>query len=173
MYKLRAPGDVPMTQIIVLGDSGIGKTAFMIIATGQRMPHNVFRSRQAETFHMCSAAFTIVPGAASPGALGHACEGADGILVLCKRGDSSRARAWLHKVECMSNSGLHVPVIVCAHGGQGEHRLREDDIRLLRRYPTAEYAFTCHAWPEGIKDCANRIVHRVRRTPTTPIHCEL
>jgi hypothetical protein len=161
-----------MTQIVVLGDSATGKTAFMITATGQRMPHNVFRSRQVETFHMCSAAFTVVPGAASLAALGKACEGADGLLVLCKRGSSSRARAWLKKVECISNSELHVPVIVCAHGGHGEHRLSEEDIRLLRRYPTSEYAFTSSAWPEGIKDCANRIVHRVRRTPTTPIRCE-
>jgi hypothetical protein len=161
-----------MTQIVVLGDSGIGKTAFMITATGQRMPHNVFRSRQVETFHMCRAAFIIVPGAADPVTLGKACEGADGLIVLCKQAGSSRARAWLHKVESMSSSRLQVPVIVCAHGGRGEHRFREDDMRLLRRYPTAEYAFTCHAWPEGIKDCANRIVHRVRRTPTTPIHCD-
>jgi hypothetical protein len=172
MYTLCAPNDVPMTQIVVLGDSGIGKTAFMIIATGRRMPHNVFRSMQVETFRMCSAAFIIVPGAADPDMLGQACEGADGLIILCKRGGSNRARVWLRKVESMSSSGLHVPVIVCAHGDHGEHRLIEEDMRLLRRYPTAEYAFTCPAWPEGIKDCANRIVHRVRRTPTTPIHCE-
>jgi len=161
-----------MTQIVMLGNSGTGKTAFMITATGQRMPYNVFRSTHVETFHMGSAVFTVVPGNTSCATLRQACEGADGIIVLFTQGKSCQARTWLKRVESAACNPLHVPIIVCAHGRQGGCQLSEEDIRLLRRYPTAEYAYTSSAWPEGIKDCANRVVYRVRRAPTTPIRFE-
>ena len=160
-----------MTRIIVIGDSGTGKTAFMIAATGQRMPHNVFRSTGVETFCMCRAAFYVIPGTCSSSVLRNTCDGADGILVICRRGCSAGARAWLQKVQRVAAGELHVPVIVCAHGDDQISSIGEDGVRLLQRYPNSEYAFTCNMWPEGIKDCANRIVCRVRRDPTTPIRC--
>ena len=171
MYIVLAPGDIQMTRVLVMGDSGTGKTAFMIAATGKSVPYNVFRSTQIETFFMCNAKFEVVPGTCGMSALREVCDGADGIIVICKQGYSTHARAWLRKIESITNDELHVPIIICGHGKNTACDIGEEGVRLLRRYPNSEYAFTCDAWPEGIKDCANRIVHRIRRAPTTPIRC--
>lgn len=171
MYTLLVPVDVQMTRVVVIGDSGTGKTAFMMLASGQSLPYNVFRSTHVETFFMCNATFYVVPGTTDISALQETCDGADGIIVICKRGGSAQARAWLQAIERIANDDIHVPIIICAHGNTNVRKMGEDGVRMLRRYRNSEYAFTCNAWPEGIQDCANRIVHRIRRAPTTPVRC--
>ena len=158
-----------MTRVAVLGDSQVGKTKFMHLATSNRMPLNVFSSRSVERFYLngtnSTAEFVVVPGNASQTQTLEAVKGADALLILCSESLFS-VRKWL--AYGIQNKQTTTPIIVCAHNV----KIRTDQNKianLLRYFPTAEYTETNVSYVTGIVDCANRIVMRARKELGSPL----
>ena len=158
-----------MTRVAVLGDSRVGKTTFMHLATNRHVPLNIFPSREIETFYLrgtCSAAqFVVVPGDTDAPKTTDAVRGADALLVLYSQSVRS-ARKWI--LRCTHGQATTVPILVCAHNtelSQSPTTIQE----LLRDFPTAEHTETSSGFMIGIVDCANRIVTRARRELGSPL----
>lgn len=158
-----------MTRVAVLGDSRVGKTEFMHLATTGHVPLNVFSSRAVERFYLqgtCSAAeFVVVPGHASDSEAQEAVHNADALLVIYSHSTLS-ARKWITR--CTQGRPTTLPILVCAHGTKVQpSAARVAD--LLRHYPSAEHTETSPLLVTGLIDCANRIVMRARKELGSPL----
>jgi len=161
-----------MTRIIVLGDSRVGKTTLMLIACRDRLPLNIYASTVLETFTLEGtrgpvATFDVLPGNATDSALQVCAAGADGVVVLygCHVYDAKR---WLNRLQARCSGLMGVPILVCCHG-ESIHPPGRRVCELLMEYPRAEHTQTCWSHRAGIKDCANRIVTRVKRDSPSPL----
>jgi len=174
MYLVPASIDISMTRVVVVGDAHVGKTRFMHCATGMRIPVNVFRSIKVEYFTMCGTSFVIVPGGATNDVLAGACDQAEGVIVLYAADNGiENAGRWLRCIRSVCSDVLRVPLLLCAHSLKPAVRtvptVPPAVSALLRQYPNAEHAYTTEQWADGISDCANRIVYRIRRRPPSPL----
>ena len=157
-----------MTSFVVLGDAGVGKTAFMYRAIHGAVPLNIFTLTKIRRFcwrgalQSSSASFAVVPGAATDSEIGHALDGADGVIVMY-RDDLQTARRWLCRAARAVHNMQSVPLMVVCIGAQSQGRLAP----LLRAFPSAEHAAVTSV--TGAQDCINRIVHRARRSPPSPL----
>ena len=158
-----------MTCVAVLGDSRVGKTAFMHLATSRRLPLNVFPSREPETFYLqglsSAAKFVVVPGTSDALQTSDAVRGADALLVLYSQSIMS-ARGWITR--CTRGRPTTLPILVCAHNKKvppSQAAIAD----LLRHFPTAEHTETSSLYVTGLVDCANRIVMRARKEMGSPL----
>jgi len=171
MYLMSVSGDISMTRVVVVGDAHVGKTRFMHCATGTCIPVNIFRSINVEYFTMCGTSFVVVPGDATNDVLARVSDQADGVIVLYAVDNGiAHAARWLRRMRSVSNGMLGVPLLLCAHSLKPAVRIAPPDVSaLLRQHPNAEHAYTTEQWTDGIADCANRIVYRIRRRPPSPL----
>jgi len=158
-----------MTRIAVLGDSHVGKTEFMHLATTRQVPLNIYTSREPELFTLqgiyTSALFVVVPGSADHAATSAAVAGADAIMVLYADHNAAAARRWI--IRCTGGRQTTLPILICAHNSKGPPApARVED--MLRQLPTAEHTYTSTLYVTGIVDCANRIVRRARKELGSP-----
>ena len=157
-----------MTRIVVVGDSRVGKTEFMHLATTGRVPLNIYTSIAPEHFQLrgtCTTAdFIVVPGNASRHMLRGACEGSDGIMVIY-HGSVRAAARWI--LRCTQGGRTTVPILMCHHNTQGPADRRVPD--TLRDWPTAEHTCTSTRHVTGMADCANRVVRRARAEQGSPL----
>lgn len=160
-----------MTKIVVVGDSGVGKTTFMHLAATGAVPQNVFRSTDIELFRpIRDASFLVVNGGILDVDLQRICTGADGILVLYRCGTSVHvAKRWLTRLNRTMVNVARVPVIICCHTDGSNEASNMNIHLLLRGYPRAEHTLTSVARPAGIQDCVNRVVLRARRDHPSPL----
>lgn len=161
-----------MTRVAVLGDSHVGKTEFMHLATTGHVPLNIFTSRETELFTLHGAyrtsQFIVVPGTADQATLAAAVTGADAVLVLYA--DSIfAARAWI--LRCTGGRPTTVPILVCAHNGK-RPPVPSRVADILRQFPTAEHTYTSSLYVTGLMDCVNRIVLRARVELGSPLEPE-
>lgn len=158
-------------MITVVGDRDAGKTRFMHIACERKMRKNIFRSTAIEEFHMLHTLFKVVPGSAADDVVSAACDGADAIVVVYDAAKGAlRAHNWLVRIRRLMQGSHGVHVLVCGYGTRHAIGSVPDDVvDMLHKHPNAEHAFVDEKWPEGVVDCANRIVKRVRHSPPSPL----
>ena len=154
-----------MTKILVLGDSGVGKTSWLFAMNGQ-VPRNIFKSTHDEKFvFSCtqpSAIFVAIHSSITNQNLKKHCKGTQGLIVLYNNNCSPLA--WLHRVNLLYPRNT-IPVIVCCHG----IHTTAHDLSWLHRHVHVEHAFTSIEQRAGIIDCANRILTRVRQNLPSPL----
>jgi GTPase SAR1 family protein len=164
-----------MTQVVIVGDSRVGKTSFAHIACNHELPLNIFRSTEVETFYLHGtetiATISVVPGTALDDILGCVCNGSDAIIVLY---DSSKsiytAKRWLARIERIISGVYQIPVMICSHSLRTSPCVHDRRISsVLMQYRNAEHACTATRRPAGIVDCVNRIVTKVRSQHPSPL----
>ena len=170
MYRMQLQIDLGM--IAVVGDRDAGKTRFMHVACKKDMRKNIFRSTAVEEFHTLDTLFQVVPGSAGNGLVSAVCDGADAIIVVYDAEKGARsAHNWLLRIRRLMRGVGGIHVLVCGYGVRHAlgSEVPDDVVYMLHQHPNAEHAFVDETWPEGIVDCANRIVTRVRRSPPSPL----
>ena len=154
-----------MNKILVLGDSGVGKTSWLHAMNG-RVPRNIFKSTHSEQFTFVHseqpAVFVAVHASINNNDLKKHCKGAEGLIVLYNH--KSAPLTWLRRIHQMYPRNT-IPVLVCCHGVDEPKR----DLTWLHKYRRAEHAYTCIERRSGILDCANRILTQVRRNLPSPL----
>jgi len=165
-----------MARVVVVGDSRVGKTAFAHVACGHPLPVNIFRSTEVETFYLHGtdqvATLQVVPGTALDDVLARTCGGADAIMVIYDSHTSIyTAKRWLQRIEQLMDGTGRVPILICSHSsGSADPRVHDRRLSyVLQQYPHAEHTRTRMARPAGIVDCANRVVHHIRRRHPSPL----
>jgi len=147
-----------MSKIIVLGDSGVGKTSWLHAMNG-KVPCNVYQSTKTERFVFTqtspAAYFLAVHPTSSDTKLREHCHGADGMIVLYSHAGSPLP--WLRRIRRLF--GEHnIPTIVCCHGGN-QASGDENPYHVCTRTEDRQ----------TIIDCANRILTLARRNLASPL----
>ena len=160
-----------MTQILVVGDSLVGKTNFMYHVTTGTVPINVFRSVSPEYFRpLRDANFIVAPGQIMDTQLQRLADGVDGIMVLYNEGSTiMSAKRWLLRLRRLMVGVEKAPILVCCHGDVGASENLNGRLDLLRAYPLAEHTYTSVSRRVGMIDCINRITCRARREHPSPL----
>lgn len=144
-----------MNKIIVLGDSGVGKTSWLHAMNG-KVPRNIYRSTRTERFIFTptspTATFLAVHAMSTDAKLREHCHGADGMIVLYNH--QSSPLPWLYRIRRLYRNH-NIPTIVCCHGHP--------------QPASKEHVATCVEEPQTIVDCANRIVTLARRNLASPL----
>lgn len=164
-----------MTQLVIVGDSRVGKTSFAHIACSHELPRNIFRSTEVETFYLhgldTTATLLVVPGDTLDDVLSCVCNGSDAIIVLY---DSTKsiytAKRWLNRIHRMIDGVHRIPLMICSHSIRTRpcvHDRRVSDV--LQQYPNAEHTCTSIGRTAGIVDCVNRMITKVRSGHPSPL----
>ena len=160
-----------MTLVVVVGDSGIGKTKFMHIALTGKSPLNIFTSQEVEIFPFqgCSArktaTFAVLPGNCSNETIKDFMQRAEALVILYNE-KCDTCRPWL--LRCTNCKPTTLPIMICCHNS-AQLTISECVQGVLRRYITAEHTFTNCLRSVGLKDCLNRIVRRAKRELGSPV----
>ena len=153
-----------MTKIIVLSDSGVGKTSWLYAMNGH-VPLNVYRSTATEQFEFTkttpSVLFVGVHARVSDSTLQKHCAGADGMVVLYN--NTSNPMLWLFRMRRLYRHH-NLPTIVCCHGATPC-----TSYASMLEASACHHCFTSLEEPTSILDCVNRIITLARQTLASPL----
>jgi len=153
-----------MSKIIVLSDSGVGKTSWLFAMTG-RKPLDVYRSTASEQFWFTQTTpavpFLGVHAQVNDSKLSKLSAGADGVVVLYN--DKSNPLHWLLRLRRLHRHH-NLPIVVCCHGPNNLHSCAHN-----LTHHACNHCFTSLEHPNSIIDCANRIVTLARRNLASPL----